>query len=356
MMTKLTRYVLLSFLFSGCVHAEAVEIIGSIKLPIISTNQGLSDQSTTKSIALLNIKLSKKAKQIIHNRVEQVRKDSPQLLFAPTLPKQVQLGMNNVPVMDQGSHGTCATFANTAAIDAVLNKGDYISQLCQLELGRYLENRTYTWSGWNGSWGPVVLNQMSLFGVVSKANQQTMSCAGLTEYPMGGNDPMEEIDLSDFHQMSDPMPDNQVAWTALLEPNQAVFDQPDMNTLINEVKKSLNAGDRLTFGVLLVDFNQGMVGAVGRTHANNDSWILTPEIAADINEQTQFAGHEMIITGYDDNAFATDNKGRKYIGLFTLRNSWGTDTGYNGEFYMSYTYFKALGLELQRIRHLKSTN
>lgn len=356
MMNKLTRYFLLGILVSGYVHAKTVEIIGSIKLPIISSNQGISDQFSTKSIALLNIKLSKNAKQAIHNHVEQARRDTPLVLFGSTLPTQVQLGMNDVPVMDQGSHGTCATFANTAAVDAALNKGDYISQLCQLELGRYLENRTYAWSGWNGSWGPVVLNQMSLFGVVSKANQQTMSCAGLTEYPMGGNDPMEEMDLSDFHHMSEPMPDNQVAWTALLEPNQAVFDQPDMNMLVNEVKKSLNAGDRLTFGVLLVDFNQGMVGAVGRTHANNDSWVLTPEIAADINEQTTFAGHEMIITGYDDNAFATDNKGRKYIGLFTLRNSWGKGTGDHGEFYMSYTYFKALALELQRIRHLKSTN
>ena len=356
MMTKLARYVLLSLLFSGFVHAKAVEIIGSIKLPITSSNQAVGDQSTTKSIALLNIKLSKKGIQAIKNHVERAREYTPLRSSESTLPDQLQLGMNNVPVMDQGSHGTCVTFANTAAIDAVLNKGDYISQLCQLELGRHLENKAYTWSGWNGSWGPVILHQMSIFGVVSKANQQTFGCAGLKDYPMNGQDPTEEMDLSDFHQMSEPMPDNQVAWTEILEPNQAVFDQPDMNALVNDVKKSLNAGDRLTFGVLLVDFNQGMVGAIGKNRVNNDSWVLTPEIAADINEQTPFAGHEMIITGYDDNAFATDARGRKYTGLFTLRNSWGTGAGDNGEFYMSYAYFKALTLELQRIRHLKSSN
>ena len=67
------------------------------------------------------------------------------------LPKRILLGMNNVPVLDQGSHGTCVTFAITAAIDAALSKGDYISQLCQLELGTYLEPMGYSVSGWDGS-------------------------------------------------------------------------------------------------------------------------------------------------------------------------------------------------------------
>ena len=60
----------------------------------------------------------------------------------------------------------------------------------------------------------------------------------------------------------------------------------------------------------------------------------------------------MIIVGYDDDAVAVDQQGRKYQGLFTLRNSWGQSIGDKGNFYMSYDYFKTLADEVQRIRHL----
>jgi C1A family cysteine protease len=58
----------------------------------------------------------------------------------------------------------------------------------------------------------------------------------------------------------------------------------------------------------------------------------------------------MIITGYDNNATAIDTQGRVHKGLLTLRNSWGNKVGDQGDFYMSYDYFKALALEVQRIR------
>ncbi len=38
-------------------------------------------------------------------------------------PEKVELGMNGVPVLNQGMHGTCVTFAVTAAVDAALGKG-----------------------------------------------------------------------------------------------------------------------------------------------------------------------------------------------------------------------------------------
>ena len=71
-----------------------------------------------------------------------------------------------------------------------------------------------------------------------------------------------------------------------------------------------------------------------------------------MDNQVELAFHEMVITGYDDKAIATDKQGRTYQGLLTMRNSWGSDAGDNGNFYMSYDYFKALMIEVQRIRHL----
>lgn len=46
----------------------------------------------------------------------------------------VDLAMNDVPVLDQGSYGTCVTFASTGALDALVGQGDYIDQQCSLEL------------------------------------------------------------------------------------------------------------------------------------------------------------------------------------------------------------------------------
>ena len=344
------RYLFIAFVMTGSAYADAIKLVGDIEQIIkIPNNNRLIGQRSERSLSLLHLQLPKKALKYFNNRIHKALTKNVGTLNQNN---EIQLGMGSVPVLDQGSHSTCVLFANTAAIDAALNKGDYISQLCQLELGVYLSSNAYSVSGWNGSWAPAVLNQISMFGIVNKEYQKTHGCAGLTEYPLDGIPPKEGISLSDYYQASEAIPKHQVAWTSLLEPNQAVFDELDVDSLLNDVKIALHAGDRLTFSVLLLDFKEGTVGAVGSHHTQNDSWVLTPEMAQDINEQTDFAAHEMIITGYDDKAVAADEQGRTYTGLLTLRNSWGSDMGDRGDFYMSYDYFKALALELQRIRHL----
>ncbi|MDA9271834.1 C1 family peptidase [bacterium] len=350
---KLTRYFFLFLLVSGGVYAQEIEIVGNINQSIrIPTPYQLKSNSVPKSISLLKLQLSNEVQQTLDLRVEKALSERNDVLSHTKLPTQVQLGMNNVPVMDQGSHGTCVTFASTAAIDAVLNKGDYISQLCQLELGRYLENNAYMTSGWDGSWIRTVLVQMELFGMVSKEYQKINGCGGLTDYPMGGTAPVVELTVPEYHQISEAIPQDLINWSSILEPYQVVLEHTDMNQTLYNVKTALNAGDRLTFGILLLDFGQGAVGAVGTHHVQYDTWVLTPEIAADINDQAEFAGHAMVITGYDDHATVTDDQGRVYHGLLTLRNSWGHYAGDKGDFYMTYDYFKALALEIQRIKQL----
>jgi C1A family cysteine protease len=98
------------------------------------------------------------------------------------------------------------------------------------------------------------------------------------------------------------------------------------------------------------------MGAVGTHNAKDDTWVLTPEIARDIYLRPQFGGHEMVITGYDDNAASVDDQGREHKGLFTLRNSWGDQFGDKGNFYMSYDYFKVLSIEVQRIRAIEMSS
>ena len=206
-------------------------------------------------------------------------------------------------------------------------------------------------SGWDGSLGSIVLNQMTMFGFINKNKQTSNGCGGLTNYPAGGNIGTE-MSPEDYHQLSERMDDNIVAWTPILDVYDIFIDKVNLNATVERVKAVLNAGDRLTFGVLLPGTDRGVVGAVGKHHSNLDSWVLTPEIVADMQSQADLPGHEMIITGYDNDAIAIDDHGRTHKGLFTLRNSWGTRAGDNGNFYMSYDYFKALAIEVQRIRHI----
>ena len=201
--------------------------------------------------------------------------------------------------------------------------------------------------------GPLVLHQLQTFGMVNKGAQQQQGCGGLTEYPLQTTaDPTSEMTLQDYHALSSPVDASHVDWSALLDVYRVFVDKVDSNTTLKEVISALNAGDRLTFGVLLFSTDKGIAGAVGKHRVENDTWVLSNDIIQDIKNQGDFGGHEMIITGYDNQATAIDNNGKSHKGLLTLRNSWGPNVADQGNFYMSYDYFKALTIEVQRIRHL----
>lgn len=357
MLNKLFCCAFVTLFCIKSVFADDIQIVGTIplQLPLKSSkiqSQTVRNGSVTE-IQLMKLALSTDALKNLNTRAMQVQHNTRWGDNVTNLPKRVQLGMNRVPPLNQGSHGTCVTFAVTAAMDAILGKGDYISQLCQLELGTYLEHNGFTSSGWDGSWGRIVLAQLDMFGFTAKNYQRTQGCGGLQEYPQSGDAPIVEFTPPEFHAVSESVSKNQIAWSSILEVYQSSSEDIDTTRLLQDVKQALNAGDRLTFGVLLLDFDQGVAGAVGTYHQPYDTWVLTPEIIKDIEEQkTEFAGHEMIITGYDDDAVAVDKQGRSYKGLLTLRNSWGGGIGDGGNFYISYDFFKSLTIEVQRIRQM----
>lgn len=355
---KLTSWIFLTLLmFQQSVLARNVTLVGTLEqpLPVSPTPHALFFNKKPASITLLKWKLSSRAQQRVHQKITQALHASSSVDATPQTLSSIQLGMNNVPVLNQGNHGTCVTFAATAAIDAVLDKGDYISQLCQLQLGSYLENNTYQSSGWEGSWGRSVLSQLEVFGFVSKTQQRANACGSLSEYPLIAPKSSEELPLVTYHPLSESMTLNSVAWSAVLDDYGIMLDNPSPNQILHTIKQILNAGDRLTIGVLLLNFDQGTIGALGTFHTTHDTWVLTPEMENSIDDKTEFAGHEMILTGYDDNAVATDEQGKTYYGLFTLRNSWGPQIGDHGNFYMTYDYLKTLIIEAQRIRSLKKS-
>lgn len=352
---KLKTIVLSMLLGSNiaAAHADAIRIKGTItqKVPVSTATKtfGIPKERTIK---LLKVELPPSFKNKLAQSAQKALQSNASTAFLSknsNLPSATQLDMGEVPVLDQGEHGTCVTFAVTAAMDAILGKGDYISQACSLQLGNYLETNGYEPSGWEGSWGSIVHSQMSKFGIVNKDHEASIGCGGITGYPAHGTAPLSSITPDAYHEISEPL--EGIAWSPILDLNDA-SERYDTNQTLDLVKKSLAQGDRVTFGVLLVDFDLGFMGAVGSKNQKFDSWVLTPEIARDVYMNFNPGGHEMIITGYDDKAVAVDDKGRKHKGLLTLRNSWSDEVGDKGNFYMSYDYFKLLVIEAARIRQV----
>lgn len=346
--------------------AQAAEFGRPVTATIVTNNQSsnqLNDQSIKsalpryKQVYLMNIKLTPQEKQHFINYHANTSH-----LFATansSLPKKADQGMNNVPVLDQGRHGSCVTFANTAAMDALLGKGDYVSQLCSLELGAYLEKRSYLPSGWEGTTGGYVLNQLLQFGIVNKGDEKSRSCAGVNEYPTEDeSNTGNPITLDDYKQLSESLTDKvywepimtfaqRISWTEATTPAKAQATLDNVKQTLTT--KEAGADARVTFAVIL-PVSHCHAGACAKVHVANDTWAYTDEIKNDSNPQ--LGGHEMVIVGYDDNAVATDKEGKQHKGLLTLRNSWGSDAGDHGNYYMTYEFFKQYVMEVQKLAYM----
>ena len=129
---------------------------------------------------------------------------------------------------------------------------------------------------------------------------------------------------------------------------------------IIETKKQLKQGHRILIGTLIyTDPDNSKIQYIDGYYNNKEAgWALTPKIYARLQAQDKrYDGHEMIVTGYDDGACITakDEKSGKYFcptyidnngkqqedrGVLTLRNSWGEGQGDNGNYYMSYEYYR----------------
>lgn len=365
-MKSLSLYLPAVLFWSASTFAQDFQFVGKIEQPVrpevqkTIQAQAMRHAPQAKEIKLppvtvLKVQLSEHAWSKLQEKADTNLGATPQnrgtVMQGLKQQSSVQLGMNDLPVFDQGPHGSCVTFAISAAISAALDRGDYVSELCQLQLGRYLEKNGYMPSGWDGAFASVVLNQMESFGIVSKKVQYEQGCGGYTSYPTNTlEEPAGSLSLEDYHLISESFPDD-LGWSVVLDQYQVFSDKVSPQATLERVKAALQAGDRLVFGVMLFRIDEGVAGAVGRYQAPNDTWVLTPEIIAAIYaKDTEVGGHEMVITGYDDYATAVDAKGRVHKGLLTLRNSWGSAYGNEGTFYMSYDYFKALTLDIQRIR------
>jgi hypothetical protein len=327
----------------------------------IRATTAASQPSPTKTVYLMNFKLTPAQ----YSQFTTFQPLNSKLTQSSTvLPSKVDVGMNNTPVLDQGQHGSCVTFAITGAIDALLRKGDYVSQLCSLAVGSYMEKYGYYPSGWDGSVGGMVINQLLQLGIVKKSKQKENTCGGLREYPVNSINNSTPMPLEEYNALSENLTDHILYRPIITLYDRFVWgkDMPKQSAaILQQVKESLankldpsdpNSARRLTLAVML-PVNHCSSGACGSYHARFDTWALTDAIKND--QDGAFGGHEMIITGYDDDAVVYDNAGKAHKGLLTLRNSWGADAGDKGNYYMSYEFFRQFLVEVHELMWGKFT-
>lgn len=314
-----------------------------------------ASRSHPKRVSLLKFRLTEETKKNLAQRLSAIEHSPQTSLHLRHYPRAVQLGMNEVPVLDQGEHGTCILFASTAALDAALGKGDYVSQLCQLDLSQYLNHHAYVDRGWEGGWGQEVFTQIMMFGIVPKMAQAAGGCAGRLEYPLSGGDITDELSVFDYHQIAEAIQDFGVSIVPLILEEQINFNYIDRNRVLYQIKGILHQGDRVTCSMLLMGQEAGDSNPTASHHVAGDTWALLPQMDDTLTETDQVNGHAFVITGYDDDAIARDATGKMHRGLLTLRNSWGESAGDHGDFYMTYSYFKAALLEAHRIKRMVKT-
>lgn len=359
---------ILFFLTSFLPAAHAVSeknqtIIATIPIYTSLPNGLLKAANSQKEVFLMKMNLTDAEKKNLLQQTITPSFKSAANLKKDNLPSFIKPTIT-LPVLDQGRHGSCVTFANTAAIDVLLGKGDYVSQLCNLELGYYLSKRSnnefirQSQGGWDGSLAPYVLNQMMQFGFVNKNVQQTKRCANVNAYPLNNeNDTGAAISLDEFEPLSESL-FPKIYWQSILDFSQrqdpSALNPYHADEVLIAVKKALAFQGTsnikkvsVTFGTFLPS-SHCHAGACATYHKPYDTWAFTAEIKNDPDSWYK-AGHEMFIIGYDDNAIATDNQGKKYTGLLILRNSWGSNAGDNGNYYMTYDFFKNFIMEAQVI-------
>ena len=339
-MPSFLRVILLNLLLTAAVAETPVTFEGTIQKHI--------PQSKRSWIQLLRINFSPRAHQKILNHLEQLEIASNQ---DNTAHKHINLGMNNVPTLNQGSHGSCVTFALTAAIDALIGQGDYVSQLCLLTLGQYLHQHSFAYSGWEGISPKDQATRILEHGIINKTTQITKGCGGLNQYPLISIDPDNEMSLQDYKEKTEDINELTTFDTSsLLDIYQFLLEESPRKNILAEVKSSLEQGDRLAIAsIIIADENLSLWG---KYHQDNDSWVYLPELKNAFESLEDISSHELIIIGYDDDASIIDKYGESHQGILILRNSWGPNAGDHGDFYMSYDYFNAFVFDVLRIRNL----
>jgi len=280
-----------------------------------------------KTIGLLKIipseKFIKSKKNILKNaKLDEKERDySFGIVPFHESPGAVDLGMNSVPVFDQGAYGTCVTFAATAAVDAILGKKDLISQQCILELNRMLGHNL-----WNGAYyASEVLNPLKKYGIIKQGKGKVEEGKCNSNYP----NVFGLITIFDYKARS-----SKSGASA-----SKIKSRYISSISLSDIKTALDAKHRIALGFGMAANQdstsvQGFNMKIGDSHTVGGLWACQQPGSSQFYCKTPNSGHEVVVIGYDDKQK-----------LIKIRNSWDRSVGEEGNFYMTYTFLEAMSFD-----------
>lgn len=260
------------------------------------------------------IKLMRLADETIKETLSLTAEKQYNGVVKPFVKPAVDLGMNGVPVLDQGQEGTCVTFSTTASLDAIIGEGDLISQQCSLMLDDAL-GQNY----WDGAYYPSqIIQPLQQYGVVSQ-----VGCP--VDYP----DSSQTIDIATYQSL---VCSSESAIVQNVEYEYfAAFD-------LNALKTAIQQGHRVLIGFHVYAGAQQAVQGFDVNGNVGGLWACKQGKSANYCKNSN-AGHEVVVIGYDDKQQ-----------LLKIRNSWGVSVGEEGDYYMTYTFASSMIMDMTIIK------
>lgn len=305
------------YTFGSAISNKA--IILEIHNTTVSNNKanGISDENGT--IFNLNGIVNLVGTDFSNNYVKTVKNDlliclEDQMIVSKAFDDELLVDLPNsydlrdygliTPIRDQGGSGSCWAFSTIAAIESYLLK---------------YENISYDFSENN------MKNLMGIYGLNgtdwADGGNYYMSLAYLLRW----SGPVNEID--------DPFSD----WDTS-SPTKLNLTKHIQDVLFIPVRLGYKDLNQIKYAILTY-------GALYTTMQADDSFQYEPDYYHDIIEN---ANHAITLIGWDDN-YSADNFAVRPPGdgAFIIKNSWGTDHGHDGYWYISYydKAFAGFGLE-----------
>ena len=306
-----------NYTFGSAISNKA--IILEIHNTTVSNNKanGISDENGT--IFNLNGIVNLVGTDFSNNYVKTVKNDlliclEDQMIVSKAFDDELLVDLPNsydlrdygliTPIRDQGGSGSCWAFSTIAAIESYLLK---------------YENISYDFSENN------MKNLMGIYGLNgtdwADGGNYYMSLAYLLRW----SGPVNEID--------DPFSD----WDTS-SPTKLNLTKHIQDVLFIPVRLGYKDLNQIKYAILTY-------GALYTTMQADDSFQYEPDYYHDIIEN---ANHAVTLIGWDDN-YSADNFAVRPPGdgAFIIKNSWGTDHGHDGYWYISYydKAFAGFGLE-----------